>query len=444
MNDRAILLLAALLRTGIILSAAAMGLSLLLRLFHISSPALRRAACAGVVLQGWLLVQYPLPAPFAAEDLAARHRVPESQSIVPNQTDSLRPVPSNSRIDFGPPQALDIRMKQATRARGIPWATAIVVLWGTGIVVLVGRSGLSYARFARQLSAAHHTKPEGSAEWTSEWEAVQRIAGLRTLARLVVAEQTGPLLCRLPGGYRLVVPARTWRTLDSAERVLVLRHELAHIVRRDVWKSLALRVLALPHWFNPLVWRVVRQFDECAEWACDEAARRSDPENVAKYARALLHLSHRAEPLFFATRAAQGRGLYQRIRLLLSPAKKKDSVMKKTVLATLLVVLSLVNATRLESRAAVPTLAADTPAEEKPKRPAATPLAAPARAAKLGIKDGVLYVDLYDNELTIPSSALRQRGQSPPYFDEASRIPAPPTKAQRRRQEIRTGHRRGG
>ncbi len=117
MNHRAIPLLAALLRTGIIRLAAATGLLLLLRLFHISSPALRCAACAGVVLQGWLLVQYPLPEPFAAEDLAARHRVPESQSIVPNQTASLRPVPSNSRIDFGPPQALDIRMKQATRAR---------------------------------------------------------------------------------------------------------------------------------------------------------------------------------------------------------------------------------------------------------------------------------------------------------------------------------------
>ncbi len=223
-----------------------------------------------------------------------------------------------------------------------------------------------------------------------------------------------PFLCRLPGGYRLVVPARTWRTLDSAYALLVLRHEL--------------RISSAATFGNR---------SRCACWPCRigsilssgescgnstnrgmglrSASRRSDPENVANYAPALLHLSHRAEPLFFATRAAQGRGLYQRIRLLLSPAKKTDSVMKKTVLATLLVVLSLVNATRLESRAAVPTLAADTPAEEKPKRPAATPLAAPARAAKLGIKDGVLYVDLYDNELTIPLRP-RQRGSISPIF----------------------------
>jgi hypothetical protein len=111
-----------------------------------------------------------------------------------------------------------------------------------------------------------------------------------------------------------------------------------------------MRLLALPHWFNPLAWRTVRQFDECAEWACDEAARRSAPEHVPDYARALLQLVHRAQPVFFATRAARERGLSHRIRRLLTPATEKDAKMKKAMLATLVLGITLVSITRLRLR----------------------------------------------------------------------------------------------
>ena len=86
--------------------------------------------------------------------------------------------------------------------------------------------------------------------------------------------------------YRLIVPADAWRTLEQSQRLLILRHELAHIERHDVWKSLAMRILALPHWFNPLVWHIVRRFDESTEWACDEAAAGAAPDRIPDYARA--------------------------------------------------------------------------------------------------------------------------------------------------------------
>jgi hypothetical protein len=159
------------------------------------------------------------------------------------------------------------------------------------------------------------------------------------------------VLFRLPRGYRLIVPAAAWRTLERSQRLSILRHELAHIERRDVWKSLAVRALALPHWFNPLVWHCVRRFDECAEWACDEAARRGAPEHVPDYARALLQLVQRAEPVFFATRAAREHGLSHRIRRLLTPAQEKGSAMKTAVLFALVLGISLVNLTRLQTRA---------------------------------------------------------------------------------------------
>ncbi len=51
-------------------------------------------------------------------------------------------------------------------------------------------------------------------------------------------------------------------------------------------------VVALPHWFNPIAWLVVRRFDAAAEWACDRAA--TEQEAATVYARALLRLGEAA------------------------------------------------------------------------------------------------------------------------------------------------------
>jgi BlaR1 peptidase M56 len=189
--------------------------------------------------------------------------------------------------------------------------------------------------------------PTSNPNGRTSGDALQRQAGLRQLVPLAVAEEAGPLLCRLPGGYRLIVPRAHWQLLEPSQRLLVLRHELAHIQRRDVWKSLGMRVLALPHWFNPLVWQIIRQFDECAEWACDEAAAQSAPEQIPNYARALLQLVSRSRPVFFATRAAREGGLAYRIRRMLQPAKEKGANMKKAAIAVLVLGITIAGVAKL-------------------------------------------------------------------------------------------------
>ena len=56
-----------------------------------------------------------------------------------------------------------------------------------------------------------------------------------------MTDQTGPMLCRIPDGYAVIVPEWLWRALDPSERQSILRHELAHYARGDLWKSLAIR-----------------------------------------------------------------------------------------------------------------------------------------------------------------------------------------------------------
>jgi beta-lactamase regulating signal transducer with metallopeptidase domain len=356
MNEFAAVLLWALLRTGLVMSVAALVLSLLLRVFRVASPTVRRIAYFAIVLQGCLLMQWPvalrLPTfvPEAIKPAEAQRPVPAAVKLAPSFVDRKGDAAQTrfaANAEVAPPNGVLPISDPSPPPSTFPWALGLVMLWGAGIAFLVGRSAWIYARFVRQLPPLQNVETE----WGAEWDALQRQAGLRRLVPLAVAEQMGPVLCRLPRGYRLIVPALAWQTLEPSQRLLVLRHELAHIERRDVWKSLLMRVLALPHWFNPLVWRIVKRFDECAEWACDDATRQAAPDHLSGYARALLQLAHRAEPIFFATRAARGDGLSLRIRRLLTPAQEKGSKMKTAVLAMLLLGISLLNGTRLQSRA---------------------------------------------------------------------------------------------
>ena len=105
---------------------------------------------------------------------------------------------------------------------------------------------------------------------TAQWRGLLAAADVRRPIRLRVTADVGPLLCRRLGGYELMIPAELWRDLNVAQREAILRHELADYLRGDVWKSLAVRVLMLPHWFNPAAWWAVRRFDEAGEWACDQ------------------------------------------------------------------------------------------------------------------------------------------------------------------------------
>ena len=120
-------------------------------------------------------------------------------------------------------------------------------------------------------------QPAGRAGLGREWSSLLAERGVRHPIVLRVTDQTGPMLCRLPDGYAVIVPAWLWRRLNPSERQAILRHELAHYARGDLWKSLAIRALALPHWFNPFAWWAVRTFDECGEWACDDVAISPEP-----------------------------------------------------------------------------------------------------------------------------------------------------------------------
>lgn len=80
------------------------------------------------------------------------------------------------------------------------------------------------------------------------------------------------------------------REMEPEQLDVVLRHELVHLRRRDVaYKALLLLTNAV-HWFNPLVWWMVREASRNLELCCDdEVVRAKDAGFRRRYGEILLH-----------------------------------------------------------------------------------------------------------------------------------------------------------
>ena len=396
-------LAAPLLATTAAVTLAAAVTALLLRGLRCRAPVVHRVAWCLVLVQGWIFLQVPVPLPgwlvapvadrseptpvvlaqaeppgivelseppraappaegfTAAVPLAADWPAPtgDEEAYGPWYGEGELaevPVPPDpspaSQADLGqepagiaaPPV---VQSQPAHKAPGPAaevgriWPAAVVLVWVGGMVVVAAVGLWRYARFVRGLPEPGAVEPA----WAAEWRQVAAPRGATERVTLwPVAAAVGPLLCRLPWGYALILPAPVWSELTPAGRRAVLRHELAHWERSDLVKSLLVRLLALPQWFNPLAWLALRRFDEAAEWACDALAAAETP--ATEYAGALISIVERTVPSTCGA-AAQGSELSQRVRRLILE-REEDSIMKRVLVLGIAVALVAFAAIRFE------------------------------------------------------------------------------------------------
>ncbi|WP_294472086.1 M23/M56 family metallopeptidase [uncultured Intestinimonas sp.] len=141
------------------------------------------------------------------------------------------------------------------------WEEAVPWLWlaGCGGLLLWQSAGALLVR--RRLLRGAEEKPEDQILLARLWH------GEHGPPRVLRTEAAGPPLSL--GLLRPVVVLPP--DLAGEEAELVLRHELAHIRRHDLWAKALLNLANAAHWFNPLVWWMVRRAGRDLELRCDDA-----------------------------------------------------------------------------------------------------------------------------------------------------------------------------
>jgi len=111
--------------------------------------------------------------------------------------------------------------------------------------------------------------------------------GISAQIGLQKSEMTGsPLLTGIL--YPRIMLPKT--NIPDDEMVLILKHELIHYIRKDLWyKGLVLLAVAL-HWFNPVVYIIAKNISLQCERSCDdEIVRYKDTDSRLQYSTAIIH-----------------------------------------------------------------------------------------------------------------------------------------------------------
>ncbi|MFO0819581.1 MAG: M56 family metallopeptidase [Pirellulales bacterium] len=216
----------------------------------------------------------------------------------------------------------------------------LIPLWILSVAGAVLLGTMRYLRVVWNCRSARDDEQELVDEWN---ETQTTIAPRRRPIPLQVSTGVGPMLGFLPQGYSLVIPQPVWGRLDSTERRLIMRHELAHYLRGDVLASFFLRIVSLPFAYHPCAWRLVGMYDESAEWACDRAAAQGG--EAVEYARALNRLieSQLPETSLALGRCAQSHPLVLRVRRVLKVPESKETRMKTTLFGATLALVAFVS-----------------------------------------------------------------------------------------------------
>jgi len=203
------------------------------------------------------------------------------------------------------------------------WAAmSIPILWALGVFgvlcwLVVGRVRLSrIGRSSWQLT---------DHDWKRILDDVRAEAGVTRVVRL----SSSPFVSTpLTWGWLSPVVLVPEDALDWSDdhRRIVLRHELAHIARKDSFTQLLAGFVCAIYWFHPLVWMLERRLRAECERACDDRVV-SLGTAPAEYASHLLEVARSARafgaPGFLSVAMARPSQLEGRLLAVLNGSRRR-------------------------------------------------------------------------------------------------------------------------
>lgn len=202
--------------------------------------------------------------------------VPQVQAPVQMTVPQMdRPVAVSAAPTVAPNTgtAPQIHPDEEEKAPALTMSHIVSGVWLLGMCGVLVWSGVSHMRLRRYLRrwAAVETREEVCYRYAAQAQRLnlKRVPKLLACPGLEVPMLTG-----------LVAPALMLPQNASPEDGLdyALLHELIHYRRRDIWLKALVMLTVSVHWFNPVMWLMVRQVDRDIELACDEMALTVLPE----------------------------------------------------------------------------------------------------------------------------------------------------------------------
>lgn len=204
------------------------------------------------------------------------------------------------------------------------WFQYAVLLWGIGVMFFLGWHIIQHLRFI-----------SSSKRWSKD---IEDVAVLELFAYIkselgiqdnIIIKSCACINTPMLAGLFRPVVLIPQNSFDQEELRLILKHELIHQKRRDLWyKVLMMLVLAI-HWFNPVVYFMVRSAMNLCEISCDEEVLKGiDVKGRAKYGESIIGVVRNGSTCqtVLSTNFYSGtKGIKQRIYAMMDMTTKRFS-----------------------------------------------------------------------------------------------------------------------
>jgi beta-lactamase regulating signal transducer with metallopeptidase domain len=159
----------------------------------------------------------------------------------------------------------------------------LLIGWLVGALVSFAPYVASRASMARLRRGA---QPVVDGPW---YDATRRALVSATLDREIEVLESDEVTMPMTWGIvrPVVLLPREGRAWSADRRLRAVRHELAHIERRDCFTLLVARIACAFYWFNPLVWYAAARLRAESEHACDDIVLRHGA-TPSEYAQQLV------------------------------------------------------------------------------------------------------------------------------------------------------------
>lgn len=140
----------------------------------------------------------------------------------------------------------------------------------------------------------------------------------------------------------LILPGNDY---TDEELHLILRHELIHYKRKDIWYQFLTLIFISLHWFNPFVYFMARAVEIDGETSCDEAVLREAPyETRVFYGEmliAFLKTENQKKSYLTTTFFGGEKAMKKRLTLIASKKLRKNGIAAMAILMIITVMMSV-------------------------------------------------------------------------------------------------------
>lgn len=218
----------------------------------------------------------------------------------------------------------------------------LFIVWAVGAVGSAAWQLVTYLRWQHEGKVWNHLVEDGAVlNLYYELCAEQGISKFPTLMQNKRIQS--------PMMMGLLEPTILLPQMDYSEEdyAVVLTHELNHYKRHDLWYKLLLLAARCVHWFNPLVWLMLREADNDLEITCDEAVvKNRSNDDRAFYCETILRIMCRGKGRYAVLSTGFNGGkkvLQRRFEAVLNDRASKGFVLGAVSMALLVFFSSFVS-----------------------------------------------------------------------------------------------------